>query len=117
MDIPTYDFTVKQGNTGTVQNVEGIVVRLSPSEPFAAADGDIVFYAFWNHETRLRLSKSGNELTVEDETGRIIVPISAATFEDVRPGTRIQYEMEHQINGSERTFLQGEIELLHGFND
>ena len=114
MSIQTYDFEVKQGNTGTVQNPDGLVVRLGERDLNGA---EIVFFAHWSGQTRLRRSSADGALIVDPALGRITVPFGVQDFRAVRPGVTVHYEIEVRKDGQQRCVLEGNITVMEGVND
>lgn len=119
MAIPLYDFSVKQGNTGTIQNPEGLVVHLKEANgsPRDLSNGEIYFFAYWQGSTRVTLSSSAGTLMVDVPNGSIKVPFAVTTFEAARPGQSVLYEVEHRQAGEQRTVLQGKVTIEAGINN
>ncbi|MEO1138936.1 MAG: hypothetical protein AAFW87_05715 [Pseudomonadota bacterium] len=119
MAIPLYDFSVKQGNSGTVQNPAGLVVHLKEQDgsPRDLSNGEILFFAYWQGETRVRMSSAASEIAIDTVLGSITVAFDVQTFRAARAGATVFYEVEHRQGDEQRTVLQGKIEIQSGIND
>lgn len=119
MTIPLYDFSIKHGNTGTVQNPAGLVVQLQEQDgsPRDLSSGEIVFFAYWRGETRVRLSSGAGTVLIDVPAGAITVPFDVTTFDAAAPGASVFYEVEHRQGSEQRTVLQGKIKIQAGIND
>ena len=119
MGIPTYDFSVKQGNSGTLDNPAGLVVvlRTNDGQPRDLTGTELVFCAHWERQPRIRMTSGDGAITLEESAGRITVPFPVATFRDVSSRKMVRYELELRQGGEQRTILKGRITVEEGFND
>ena len=119
MSIPTYDFSVKAGNTGTIENPDGLVVRVQDDagNPRDLSTMEIVFFAHWSGKTRIKRSSADNQISLDTQAGKITVAFGTGDFSDARAGQDIRYELEQRENGHQRTILQGKITLHAGISD
>lgn len=117
MNIPSFDWHVVQGNTGTVENPAGIVCQLDPAGGLAVAGAQLHFFAKWLNQTRLKISMGASGISLDPATGRITVPIAVDTFAGVQPYTHVSYELEYRRGAIQRAILSGSITLLPGISD
>ncbi|MEM8591597.1 MAG: hypothetical protein AAGF13_03635 [Pseudomonadota bacterium] len=119
MAIPTYDFTVKQGNSGTLDHPTGLVVSLVTDEgaPRDLSAAEVVFFAQWNGATQLRLSSDAGDVLLDAPEGKVTVPFSVSSFESASSRKNIRYELEVREGEAQRTVLEGKISVLEGIND
>lgn len=119
MATPAYDFTVRKGNSGTVQNSAGLVFRLRDSEgnPLDPTGRTYVFFAKLYGDEIVKLSSADSEITVVAETCKITVPLETDTFANVTPGAPVRYEVEDRSATEQITRLAGKITIEAGLND
>ncbi|MCH2077673.1 MAG: hypothetical protein MK180_12490 [Rhodobacteraceae bacterium] len=119
MAIPKFNFSVKQGNTGTVENPAGLVMTIK-DETGTTRDltgAEIIFFAQWDNAIQLRYSSGAGEVIVDPLEGKVTVPFASTVFRDVSSRKNVRYELELRQNGEQRTVLEGSIAVVAGFND
>ena len=116
--IPTYNFTLKQGNSGTLQNERGIELNLKDKDGAAVdlSGWDVVFYARYGSD-KLTLSSADGAIAVDAAAGAITIPISVAHSRTFRAGTNVRYEIERSKGDDQRTIIEGVLHILEGIND
>ncbi|MEM6728454.1 MAG: hypothetical protein AAF618_08135 [Pseudomonadota bacterium] len=119
MGIPVFDFSVKQGNSGTLENPAGLVARLvqADQQPKDLTGAEIVFFASWNGENQLRLTSTANEVLVDATAGRVTVPFDVTIFRMVSSRASVRYELELREGSMQRTVLEGRIKIVGGISD
>ena len=119
MSIFTYDFHVKSGNTGTIENPAGLVVRLQDDKgaPRDLSGMIFVFFAHWSGKTHIKRSSADGAITLDAIAGKITVPFGVKDFAAARAGQDIRYELEQRNNAEQRTILEGKITLEAGISD
>ncbi len=121
--VTTYDFAVRAGNSGTVQNEAGIALVIksgSPPEPFDLGNDEVIFIAALSAggaPVIRKTSAEAGEVQVIPAEGKIVVPITvsdtlamADAVED--DGQRLIYSVERRRGSARRTELSGEISVL-----
>ena len=113
MSIPSYNFTVHQGNSGTVSNPLGVVVRLKDDN---GVDEDLtgstfVFIASLNGDTLRKENASVNG-------AEVTAPISVEESRFFAAGSYVPYELEQRYpDGAQRTRLKGYLIIDASIND
>ena len=116
--IPTHNFTLKQGNSGTLENSAGIDLSLKDENGDAVdlTGWEITFYARYGND-RLTLSSTDGDVSVDAPAGAVRVPISVAHSRVFRAGTNVRYEIERRKGADQRTIVEGVLHILEGIND
>lgn len=113
----SYDFTIRAGNSGTVQNERGLVVRVKVgTDPLDLTGNTVVFRALKDGGEVLR--KTSPDVTVDLPTAEIVVPVTVAesrTLEAAGPG--LTYDLERRATGLQRTIVAGNLFVEPGAND
>lgn len=119
MAIPKFDFSVKQGNSGTIENPAGLVmtIRDDSGQPRDLTGSEIVFFANWDRQNQMRLSSAAGSVEVVATEGRVTVPFDKSTFRNVSPRKAVHYELELRSGEEQRTVLEGRIHVVESFND
>lgn len=115
-----YNFTVRAGNSGSVENEAGLEVILTagvPPVPVNMTGDTIVFRVMPGGVQALR--KTTPAISVNITSGRITVPL---TVEDSRAlqaaGEVLTYDLERRpAAGGQRTILAGRVFVEAGSND
>ena len=113
--IPTRDFTIIAGNSGTVDNPDGIVIVLKADGSPEDLTGSTIVFRAKNGSTEVLRKDSTDGITVDAEAGRITIPITAAESRALPPASR--YEVERRIGSAQRTRLSGRLIVIGGVND
>jgi hypothetical protein len=125
----TYDYTVRAGNSGTVENEAGIVITLTTGTPGVVMDltGQTIHFWIKNVLGAEAVAKTDSgDITVDIGLGKITVPITvaesrlieAAGAADQTPtGSVLKYEIERRNGGEQRAVLAGRILLELSLND
>ncbi|MEM9794776.1 MAG: hypothetical protein AAF848_17685 [Pseudomonadota bacterium] len=119
MGIPKFDFSVKQGNSGTIENPAGLVMTIQDDQgqPRDLSGAEVVFYGHWDNQTNMRLTSALGEISVSEAEGRVTVPFAVDAFRSVSTRKTVRYEVELRQGGEQRTVLQGLVKVIAGLND
>ncbi|MEM1151064.1 MAG: hypothetical protein AAGI03_10975 [Pseudomonadota bacterium] len=119
MGIPKFDFSVKQGNSGTIENPAGLVVTIQDDEgqPRDLSGAEVVFYGHWDNQTHMRLTSALGEINLSEPEGRVTVPFAVDAFRTVSTRKTVRYELELRQAGEQRTVLEGLVNVIEGLND
>jgi hypothetical protein len=119
--IPSRNFTIWIGNTGTVENPSGIVFVMkagSTPVPVDLTGSEIIFLVRnMSGGLVLRKTSANGGITLDALAGKITIPITAPETRLMQVGARLKYEVERRISGIERTVLTGELVPAGGVND
>ena len=112
-----YNFTVRAGNTGTVENQSGL--SFTETEARAVADYEYVFFTATFDGGSIRKTSATGDILKDTTENTVTVPFTTAeTRSMLVPGTSIAYEMERRTaDPTQVTFLTGEISVLGSLND
>ena len=119
MAIPRFNFSVKQGNTGTIENPAGLVMTIK-DETGATRDlngAELIFFAQWDNTVQLRFTSAASEVVVDEVEGKVTVPFAADVFRGVSTRKNVRYELELRQGTEQRTVLEGSITVIAGIND
>lgn len=109
------NFAFIPGNSGTVENPSGIVIRLrADGAPENLTGSDFVFRAVLHGQEVLRKDLATG-VVVDVADGRITIPITVAESRSL-PGICF-YEIEQRIGDAQRTRLMGRLVAVGGLND
>lgn len=113
-----HNFTIRAGNSGTVDNERGIVVRVLVADLPLDLTGNTIVWRVLLSGTQIMRKTSADGITVDLPTAEIVVPI---TVEDSRTleaaGLGLTYDLERRASGLQRTVLAGSIFIEPGAND
>lgn len=114
----SYNFTIRAGNSGTVDNERGIVVRVVVADLPLDLNGNTIVWRVLLWGTQIMRKTSADGITVDLPTAEIVVPITvedSRTLEAAGPG--VIYDLERRSSTQQRTILAGQIFIEPGAND
>ena len=111
------DFKIWAGNTGTVENPDGIVLRFRAGGDIEDLTGSQFVIRAVNSVNGVEvLRKNGDSGVVVDASeGTVTIPITLAESRSLPPRSR--YEIEQRLGATQRVRLYGAIVVLGGVND
>lgn len=119
MSIPTYNFDILSGNSGAVNNPNGIVFTLTDSEGVIQdlTGSEFVFITTEYNGVFIRKTSSDGGITIDLPTAKVTIPITLADSNSLAGIGSVCYEVEQRVNGTQRTRLRGDINVIVGIND
>jgi len=108
--VPTYDFCVRSGNTGTTDNETGLVLTVADAS-------DYVWHLKTGSFTGGPITKtSPGDITISGDT--VTIPLTLTDNSDLE-GLTVSYEVERRDSGAgtQRTVLLGTITGIAGITD
>ncbi len=123
MGTATRDYTIRAGNSGTVENGAGIVIFYEAGTPLAPVDltgQAILFFVRAKPGAAVVISKSmADGITVDLVLAKIVIPITVAESRLMEAaGNLLIYDIERRPgDGSQRTILAGRMFIEAGAND
>ena len=122
MQIPTHNFHIRHGNTGTIENAAGIQFTFTVpdgnggQEPEDLAGTVFKFFtAEAGGSTIIKDSDTG-DVDVDIPTGTVTIPISL-TESRLFPPMEVPYELEYRLGLAQRTRCEGKLIISKGLND
>lgn len=116
-----YNFSVRAGNSGSVENEAGLELILTAGTPPAPVDmtGDEIVFRVTAHSTQVLRKTTASGITVNLATGRITIPLTVEDSRTLRAsGRTLTYDVERRpAAGGQRTILAGRISVVEGAND
>lgn len=115
-----YDFTVRAGNSGSVENEAGLELILTADDVPVDMTGDEIVFRVFGCAAQVLRKTTASGITVNIATARITVPL---TVEDSRTleaasGGVLSYDVERRpAAGGQRTILAGRVLIEAGVND
>ena len=119
------DFQVRCGNTGTIENPNGLVFAFcyedeDGTEVIEDLNGvDFYFFTAAHNGEKLTSNSTDveNQIQVDIPTATVTIPVSLAWSRFVEcPGT-LSYELEFRTVTSQRSRVQGTLHFIKGPND
>jgi hypothetical protein len=115
-----YNFTVRAGNSGSVENEVGLEVILTAGNPPAPVDmsGDAIVFRVLSGTVQA-LRKETPAILVNLTTGRITVPLTVADSRTLQAaGGVLTYDLERRpAAGGQRTIVAGRVFVEEAAND
>lgn len=110
MPIVRHDFSVRAGNTGTTTNKSGLVVRNSVA-------GKTFHFLTEDTGTGVITKEIGSGITVDEVAQTLTVQFTPAETRQIHAaGIPVRYEIEERIDGTEDSFIYGDITGIAGTN-
>lgn len=119
MTTAAFNYTVRAGNSGTLQNERGIVVRVKVgNDPLDLTGNEIVFRVLRRGGAQVLRKTTESGVTVDLETAEIVVPITVADSRALEvAGLGLTYDIERRAIGLQRTIVAGSLFVEPGAND
>lgn len=119
MSIPTYNFEILAGNSGTVSNPNGIVFTLTDSEGAVQDLSGSIFVFTTTEYNGISLQKTSADggIIIDIPTAKVTIPITVADSRILTGINSVCYEVEQQVGSTQRTRLKGDINVITGVND
>lgn len=111
MATPQHDFTVRQGNTGTLAARFYSLDEAGDRVPRDFTGAAVVAYFKWRGGT---LTKSGAAVAIDAHT--VTVTLMPAETAALPPGRSVVYEIEQTLGGVQTTLLAGALIVETGIN-
>ena len=117
-EILKANFTIKRGNSGTLENTRGIglLCENEDGSVFDLQDWSVSFHAY-NGKKILSLTDEKGDVIVDTDAGSIVIPITVATGRLFRAGTNNRYEIEIKNGDQQFTIVEGLLEISEGITD
>ena len=119
----TRNFTVRAGNSGTVDNATGIQVllRVYVNDVLTPEDltGDAFVFRVWSRGAQVLRLTTADAITVDLVTAQVTVPLSVANSRTLESaGPALTYDLERRpLAGGQRTVIFGAMIVEPGCND
>lgn len=127
--MPTYDVTVRAGNSGTTVNEAGIVANcLVGTAPLDMTGNEIVFRVLDRAGLQILRKTTSSGITLTNGTdgngaasavpNLVTIPIAVSESRQFEvAGSGLRYEVERRIGSLQRTFMSGNLFVEPGVND
>lgn len=120
-DTAQADWTVRAGNSGTVENEGGLVFRLLESDAVTPRDlTGATFVCRMTDATGASVLRkdAATGLTVDLPKAEVVVPITVAESRLLHAAAKpVQYDLERRQGSDQRTEIGGTIFTMPGSND
>jgi len=125
MSILRQDWTIRKGNTGTVENAEGLVFEFCQNDeqgnevPQDLTGVSFYFFTAFHNSERLQSNTQDieNQILVDLTAARATIPISLEWSRFVDCPGQLNYELESRTSTSQRTRIVGTLYFEKGLND
>ncbi len=119
--FPTASFTIWRGNSGVVENAQGISIIVKSGTPPVPVNltGSVITFLAVLASTKAEIvakTSANGGVIVTPEAGAIVVPITEPESLLFLMGERDIYEIERQIGADQRTLVWGYITATGGTN-
>ena len=109
------NFAIIPGNSGIVENPDGIVIILkADGEPENLTGSNFVFRAV-NGGVELIRKDTDSGVVIDALAGKVTIPITVAESRSLPQICR--YEIEQRLGAAQRTRLRGQLVTVGGVND
>jgi hypothetical protein len=114
-----YDFRIRAGDSGTIENQDGMAFTYKAGEPpaFVNLTGSVIVFRAEYRGTVLQKTSLDGDIIVDGPAGKVTVPITVADSRLFKPGARADYKIQRRFGNVRRTLLEGFITVVGGVDD